>query len=253
MNEFEIQALIEYTFRRNGADRPSFATIVGSGPNSTTLHYNRRRPVHRASNDVVVMDIGASYKGYAADVTRTVPASGTFSHAQRDDLPDRARRAGGGRASGEARRASRLMNDSATAVLAAGLARLGLIESPDATYDCGVGRQRRGSVRSTAVLHARPRARHRARGARPRAVLLHGSDRAGQRVHDRARHLRARARARGDARHAAQPRDRRRSCAQRRERYKNIGVRIEDDYVATDTRRRMDLAARRARSPRSRR
>ncbi|MGH7623257.1 MAG: aminopeptidase P N-terminal domain-containing protein, partial [Gemmatimonadaceae bacterium] len=40
VNEFEIQALIEYTFRRNGADRPSFSTIVGSGPNSTALHYN---------------------------------------------------------------------------------------------------------------------------------------------------------------------------------------------------------------------
>ena len=40
MNEFEIQAVIEFTFRRNGADRPSFSSIVGSGPNSTTLHYN---------------------------------------------------------------------------------------------------------------------------------------------------------------------------------------------------------------------
>ena len=40
MNEFEVQSLVEYTFRRNGADRPSFATIIGSGPNSTTLHYN---------------------------------------------------------------------------------------------------------------------------------------------------------------------------------------------------------------------
>ena len=40
MNEFEIQALIEYVFRRNGAERPSFSTIVGSGGNSTTLHYN---------------------------------------------------------------------------------------------------------------------------------------------------------------------------------------------------------------------
>ena len=83
MNEFEIQALIEYTFRRNGADRPSFATIVGSGPNSTTLHYNVDDRFI-GINDMVVMDIGASYKGYAADVTRTVPASGHFSTAQRD-------------------------------------------------------------------------------------------------------------------------------------------------------------------------
>jgi Xaa-Pro aminopeptidase len=75
MNEFEIQALIEYTFRRNGADRPSFASIVGSGPNATTLHYNADNRVI-GHNDIVVMDVGASYKGYAADVTRSVPASG---------------------------------------------------------------------------------------------------------------------------------------------------------------------------------
>jgi Xaa-Pro aminopeptidase len=82
MNEFEIQALIEYTFRRNGADRPSFSTIVGSGPNSTTLHYNVDDRFIEPG-DVIVMDIGASYKGYAADVTRTVPASGKFSPQQR--------------------------------------------------------------------------------------------------------------------------------------------------------------------------
>ena len=74
MNEFEIQGLIEYTFRRNGADRPSFSTIVGSGPNSTTLHYGLDDRFIEP-NDVVVMDIGASYRGYAADVTRTVPPS----------------------------------------------------------------------------------------------------------------------------------------------------------------------------------
>ncbi|MGQ0714639.1 MAG: aminopeptidase P N-terminal domain-containing protein [Gemmatimonadaceae bacterium] len=82
MNEFEIQALIEYTFRRNGADRPSFSTIVGSGPNATTLHYNADDRFMRAG-DVVVMDIGASYRGYAADVTRTVPVTGTFTAEQR--------------------------------------------------------------------------------------------------------------------------------------------------------------------------
>jgi len=71
-NEYEIEALIEYVFRRNGAERPSFATIVGSGPNSTTLHYNADDRVIQPG-DVVVMDIGASYNGYAADVTRTVP------------------------------------------------------------------------------------------------------------------------------------------------------------------------------------
>src|SRR5690348_9399111 len=82
MNEYEIQALVEYTFRRNGADRPSFASIIGSGPNATTLHYNAdTRVIERG--DVVVMDIGASYQGYAADVTRSIPANGTYLPDQR--------------------------------------------------------------------------------------------------------------------------------------------------------------------------
>ncbi|MDQ6635314.1 MAG: Xaa-Pro peptidase family protein, partial [Gemmatimonadota bacterium] len=138
MNEFEIQALIEYTFRRNGADRPSFATIVGSGPNSTTLHYSADDRFI-GPNDLVVMDIGASYKGYAADVTRTVPASGHFSPSQRDiyKLVRDAQAAAERQAVLGAQ--ARLMNDSANAVLAAGLARLRLIESPDATYDCSGG------------------------------------------------------------------------------------------------------------------
>ena len=83
MNEFEVQALIEYTFRRRGADRPSFSTIVGSGPNSTTLHYNRDDRLIQ-DGDLIVMDIGASAQGYAADVTRTVPVNGRFTPEQRE-------------------------------------------------------------------------------------------------------------------------------------------------------------------------
>jgi Xaa-Pro aminopeptidase len=138
MNEFEIQALIEYTFRRNGADRPSFSTIVGSGPNSTTLHYNADDRFI-GPNDVIVMDIGASYKGYAADVTRTVPASGRFSPQQRAvyEIVRAAQAAAERQAKLGA--SARLMTDSSSAVLAAGLAKLGLIESPTATYDCTNG------------------------------------------------------------------------------------------------------------------
>ena len=142
MNEFELQALIEYTFRRNGADRPSFSTIVGSGPNSTTLHYNQDDRFI-GSNDLIVMDIGASFRGYAADVTRTVPASGTFSPEQRIiyQIVRDAQRAAERQAKVGA--AARLMSDSASATLAAGLARVGLIDSPSATYDCGTGAQPR--------------------------------------------------------------------------------------------------------------
>ncbi len=138
VNEYEVQALIEYTFRRLGADRPSFATIVGSGPNSTTLHYNADDRLMRAG-EVVVMDIGASYAGYAADVTRTVPVSGRFTPAQRAvyqlvrDAQAAAERAAvvGAPWSAPA--------DSARRTIARGLARLGLTEGEDATYDCGRG------------------------------------------------------------------------------------------------------------------
>ena len=142
MNEFELQASIEYTFRRNGADRPSFSTIVGSGPNSTTLHYNHDDRFI-GSSDLIVMDIGASFRGYAADVTRTVPASGVFSPEQRViyQIVRDAQRSAERQAKVGA--AARLMSDSASATLAAGLTRVGLIESPNATYDCGTGAQPR--------------------------------------------------------------------------------------------------------------
>ena len=82
MYEYEIEALIEYVFRRSGAERLGFPTIIGSGPNSTLLHYdkNRRRI---EDGDLVVMDIGAEFGYYTADITRTVPVSGRFTPRQR--------------------------------------------------------------------------------------------------------------------------------------------------------------------------
>ncbi|HEX9692909.1 MAG TPA: aminopeptidase P N-terminal domain-containing protein [Gemmatimonadales bacterium] len=82
MREYEVEAVIEYTFRRHGADRVAFPSIVGSGPNSTTLHYDVNRRT-MAAGDLVVIDIGAEYGQYAADVTRTVPVSGTYTPRQR--------------------------------------------------------------------------------------------------------------------------------------------------------------------------
>ena len=138
MNEFEIRALIEGTFRRYGADGPSFGTITGSGPNSTTLHY-RAADRYMQPGETLVMDIGASYRGYAADVTRTVPVSGRFSPEQRSvyEIVLAAQKA----AEAEARPGAsfRAMGQTAQRVVAEGLARLGLIESSTASYDC-VGR-----------------------------------------------------------------------------------------------------------------
>ena len=79
--EYELQADIEYEMTRGGADFPSWTPIVGSGENSLILHYDEN---HRQmqSGDLVVIDIGAEYDGYACDITRTIPVSGKFSKAQ---------------------------------------------------------------------------------------------------------------------------------------------------------------------------
>ncbi|MCJ7581670.1 MAG: aminopeptidase P family protein [Candidatus Aminicenantes bacterium] len=82
-NEAEIEAVIEYVFRKEGATGPGFPSIVGSGPNSTVLHHeiNNRQTV---DGDLVVMDIGAEVGRYTADVTRTIPVNGQFSKEQQD-------------------------------------------------------------------------------------------------------------------------------------------------------------------------
>jgi Xaa-Pro aminopeptidase len=135
MNEFEVHALIEATFRRYGAERPGFGSIVGSGPNSTTLHY-RAADRFMQAGEMLVMDIGAAYGGYTADVTRTVPVNGRFSPEQRAvyEIVLAAQKA----AEGEARAGVTMarLGEVASGVLGEGLARLGLIESATATYDC---------------------------------------------------------------------------------------------------------------------
>jgi Xaa-Pro aminopeptidase len=80
--EYEVEAAIEYVFRARGAERVGFPSIVGSGPNSTVLHYDRSRRRTEAG-DLLVLDVGAEYGYYTADLTRTVPVSGRFTPRQR--------------------------------------------------------------------------------------------------------------------------------------------------------------------------
>jgi Xaa-Pro aminopeptidase len=82
MFEYQLAALIEFEFRARGAAGWAFPSIIGSGPNSCILHYDRYDR-QLASGDLVVMDIGAEYGFYAADVTRTIPVSGRFTERQR--------------------------------------------------------------------------------------------------------------------------------------------------------------------------
>jgi Xaa-Pro aminopeptidase len=139
-NEFEVQAVVEYTFRRYGSERPAFASIVGSGPNSTILHYNANDRFME-EGDVVVVDIGASYGGYAADITRTYPVSGRFTEAQREIYQLVRDAQGAAEALARPGTAVAEMNRVAAVTLAEGLARLGLIESPDATYESETGQE----------------------------------------------------------------------------------------------------------------
>ncbi len=80
--EYEIEAVLEEEFRRRGGDGPAFETIVGSGVNATTLHYqeNEDRLNH---DELVLVDCGASYQYHCADITRTFPVDGKFTEPQR--------------------------------------------------------------------------------------------------------------------------------------------------------------------------
>lgn len=83
MYEYELEAILEYTFKKNGARRNGFLPIIASGPFSCILHYNKNdRKIN--PDELVVMDIGAEYKMYTADITRTIPISGKFSQRQKE-------------------------------------------------------------------------------------------------------------------------------------------------------------------------
>lgn len=82
MREWHISALVQYVFAREGCEYPGYPPIVGSGPNSTILHYqsNRRKT---ELGDMICMDTAGEYHGYSADVTRSFPVGGKFSPEQR--------------------------------------------------------------------------------------------------------------------------------------------------------------------------
>lgn len=83
MKEYEVEALIEAVFRRQGSAGPSYTSIIGSGANATVLHYITNMDTLK-DGDLLLVDAGAEYKGYASDITRTFPINGKFTEAQRD-------------------------------------------------------------------------------------------------------------------------------------------------------------------------
>jgi len=80
--EYEIEAAIEYTFRRLGARGPAYTTIVGGGSNATVLHYVTNSEKLR-DQEMVLVDAGCELEGYASDVTRTYPIGGRYTAAGR--------------------------------------------------------------------------------------------------------------------------------------------------------------------------
>lgn len=79
--EYEVQAEVEYTFRRRNADYWGYPSIVGCGPNATTLHYVESQGEIK-KGELLLMDVGAEYDHYTADVTRTFPTNGKFTKEQ---------------------------------------------------------------------------------------------------------------------------------------------------------------------------
>jgi Xaa-Pro aminopeptidase len=83
VNESEIAALLQYEWGKRGCSRPAYSPIVGSGLNSTVLHYSEDTATMQAG-DVVVIDAAGEYSMYASDITRTLPISGKFTPRQRE-------------------------------------------------------------------------------------------------------------------------------------------------------------------------
>lgn len=82
MSETEIQGVHEFVYKKYGSEYEGYPSIVGAGNNGCILHYIENNKT-RVGNDLVLMDLGAEYHGYSADVTRTIPATGKFSEAQK--------------------------------------------------------------------------------------------------------------------------------------------------------------------------
>ena len=124
--EYEVEAAIEEVYLRSGAMSWGYPSIVGSGPNATILHYNKSSRQMK-DNEVLLVDAAANYQGLTVDITRTYPIGGRFTPAQRElyEIVYAAQEAGieAARIGGRTQDIQAACDD----VLRAGLLRLGLV------------------------------------------------------------------------------------------------------------------------------
>ena len=82
MKEYQAEAVVEAIFKLNGAEYPGYPSIVGAAENSCILHYTTNRKTMKG-NHLLLSDVGAEYHGYTADVTRTIPVDGKYSEEEK--------------------------------------------------------------------------------------------------------------------------------------------------------------------------
>lgn len=129
ITEYQAQAIVEFYFKHRGAEFPGYGSISGGGENTCVLHYVTNRKT-TSDGDLLLMDMGAEYHGYTADVTRTVPVNGKFTNEQLQiyNLVLEAQEAGirACRSGNSFQEPGRVALD----IIAKGLIRLGLISNP---------------------------------------------------------------------------------------------------------------------------
>jgi Xaa-Pro aminopeptidase len=179
------------------------------------------------AGELVVMDIGSSYRGYSADVTRTVPLSGTFTAEQRaiyQIVRDAQAAAEAAAKPGSPRQAQAA---AASRVLAEGLAKLGLIESATATYECGDGEQRCPQLRLYYMHGLGHDIGLDVHDPNSGTVAVGSAFTIEPGIYVRANTLEI-------IPDTPANRSLREKIGTTVERYRNIGVRIEDDYIVTE-------------------
>ncbi len=129
MTETEVQGIHEFVFKKYGSEYEGYPSIVGAGNNGCILHYIENTEVDIKSDKMILMDLGAEYHGYTADVTRTIPIDGKFSKEEKAiyDLVYEAQEEAIKMAKPGVSMAE--MNTVAKDIINKGLAKLGIIES----------------------------------------------------------------------------------------------------------------------------